>query len=150
MQCYLWVNSRKGRWDTTDMTRILHKLFAKYGVAPLGMQQWRQAAVSISDAHVKNVASLFRGYQDNNDSQDIMDIQRNHTTSTANFLYGDSSGCGIGRNLELAFMQASEAWQKYWGVSTGDTYLLTVLCIYVKREFFFFSDSFVHHRGIQL
>ena len=60
---------------------------------------------------------------DNGDNEDdqqfnhVMDLQRNHTTRTANQAYAGTSGFQMDRLREVQFREASEAWQQFWGVS---------------------------------
>jgi hypothetical protein len=126
MQDYLWVSSRKGRLETNDFTRILKKFFPLGGNDALGMRAWRQASVSIASAHLnkKIPAQLLpdedtirADLEEDMGLNNVMDLQRNHTSMTSNLLYGGSSGSGVARDGETNFMKASEAWQAFWQVS---------------------------------
>ena len=50
----------------------------------------------------------------------VMDLQRNHTSRTANRSYAGTSGFQMDRMREVQFREASEGWQKFWGVSSLD------------------------------
>ncbi|KAA1118662.1 hypothetical protein PGT21_000160 [Puccinia graminis f. sp. tritici] len=123
MQDYLWVSSRKRRLETNDFTRILKKFFPLGGNDALGMRSWRQASVAIASAHLnkKIPAQLLpdedtirQDLEEDMGLNNVMDLQRNHTSMTSNLLYGGSSGSGVARDGETNFMKASEAWQAFW------------------------------------
>ncbi|KAA1077003.1 hypothetical protein PGT21_026606 [Puccinia graminis f. sp. tritici] len=123
MQDYLWVSSRKGRLETNDFTRIMKKFFPLGGNDALGMRSWRQASVAIASAHLnkKIPAQLLpdedtirQDLEEDMGLNNVMDLQRNHTSMTSNLLYGGSSGSGVARDGETNFMKASEAWQAFW------------------------------------
>jgi hypothetical protein len=46
-----------------------------------------------------------------------LDIQRNHSSRTANKKYGGTSGHSMDRSSEVRFRRASEQWHKFWSVS---------------------------------
>ncbi|KAA1069983.1 hypothetical protein PGT21_000100 [Puccinia graminis f. sp. tritici] len=127
MQDFLWVTSRRGRLETNDFTRILKKGFTLGGNDGLGIRGWRQASVSIVAAHLSNRFPSALLPNDETAAQDLeedmglnnaMDLQRNHSSATANLLYGYSSGTGVIRDGETNFMKASEVWQKFWGIES--------------------------------
>ncbi|EFP77012.1 uncharacterized protein PGTG_02473 [Puccinia graminis f. sp. tritici CRL 75-36-700-3] len=127
MQEFLWMGSRIGRLETPDFSRILKKYFLHGGCEGVGIRVWRQAAVSIAAAHLSkkipamllpNSESLQEDLAEDLGLQTVMDLQRNHSTTTANHLYGYSSGSGVMRDEELNFKLASQVWQAFWGIES--------------------------------
>ena len=123
---FLWVGCRQGTWDLERFTLILKKYFALAGLDQIGLRAWRQASVSIAHAHLsgkipQGLMPTENGIEspadDPQDLSRIMDRQRNHTSHTANMLYGHSSGVGVVRDSESNFLLASQVWQQFWGVS---------------------------------
>lgn len=106
MQTKIWVNSQTGQLHTSHFTAILQKLFASEHVAGLGIRQWRQAAVAITDAHLKSSKPTV----------DIFAQQRGHTRVTANSTYG-GSWAGIDRDTEDWYKLASYEYHRFWNVS---------------------------------
>ncbi|KAA1123924.1 hypothetical protein PGTUg99_000439 [Puccinia graminis f. sp. tritici] len=127
MEDFLWMSSRRGRLETEDFTRILKKHFSRGGCDALGIRSWRQASVSITAAHLSKrlptqvLADTLSNREDLEEEMglhNVMDLQRNHTSHTANLLYGFSSGSGVVRDAETNFMRASEVWQSFWGIES--------------------------------
>lgn len=108
---HLWVNTRTGAIESQQQTNILRRLFTKSGVAPMGLRDYRQVSVTISDSKIR--AQLEEDQQ----STAPLDSQRNHSTTTANLSYGGTSGYTVDRATERSFLRASNVWQKLWGVS---------------------------------
>lgn len=108
----LWVSSSKGVLDTDAFSKILKSNFLQGGVAPLGVKEWRHVSVAICDAHIKAV----RGQPDLEDSA-MIDLQRGHSSQTANFSYGGTGGYSVDRKSEVQYRQASQAMHRFWGVS---------------------------------
>ncbi|KAA1137378.1 hypothetical protein PGTUg99_022179 [Puccinia graminis f. sp. tritici] len=101
----------------------MKKFFPLGGNDALGMRSWRQASVAIASAHLnkKIPAQLLpdedtirQDLEEDMGLNNVMDLQRNHTSMTSNMLYGGSSGSGVARDGETNFMKASEAWQAFW------------------------------------
>jgi hypothetical protein len=118
MQRYLFVHSMSGKWDTAHQSRVLRETFTRFALPGLSVAQWRQVAVSIASAHLQGGLSGLDGERDEDaSSSNYLDLQRNHSTSTANQHYGHSGGAGVVRDQELCFKRASEVWQDFWKVS---------------------------------
>jgi hypothetical protein len=118
---HLWVTTSTGLMKSKHQTLILKNTFLNQGCPPLGLRQWRHACVAICDEYLKGHPRLDPNDEggEHEDENFLIDIQRNHTSRTANHTYGGTSGHSLDRNSERGFRAASEAWQKHWGVSPG-------------------------------
>ncbi|KAI7952195.1 hypothetical protein MJO28_007879, partial [Puccinia striiformis f. sp. tritici] len=120
MQRFLFVGCRVGRWKTADQTRILSNIFVESGLAGLGTASWRQCSASIARAHLPGMPGVDSdvGLDEDSGVQNVVDLQRNHSSAIANKHYGFSSGSGLSREMEVLFQRASEMWQDLWGIRT--------------------------------
>ena len=117
MQRFLFVHSQTGIIKTPQQTSLLKRLFCQFGLPPLSVSQWRQTAVSIADSHLKSMHIPGDQSDEEGQSNHILDLQRNHSTTMANSHYGFTSGVGVTREDEVHFQRASEMWQDFWRVS---------------------------------
>ncbi|PLW18642.1 hypothetical protein PCANC_13330, partial [Puccinia coronata f. sp. avenae] len=118
---HLWVTTSTGLMKSKHQTLILKNTFLNQGCPPLGLRQWRHACVAICDEYLKGHPRLDPNDEggEHEDENFLIDIQRNHTSRTANHTYGGTSGHSLDRTSERGFRAASEAWQKHWGVKWG-------------------------------
>jgi hypothetical protein len=72
--------------------------------------------VAVCDQFLKGLGKLDPEEDGDAEESHTLDIQRNHTSSTANRVYGGTSGLRVDRDSELRFMIASERWQEFWKV----------------------------------
>ncbi|EFP94534.2 uncharacterized protein PGTG_20490, partial [Puccinia graminis f. sp. tritici CRL 75-36-700-3] len=86
----LWVGSRQGTWELAQFDQILQNQFFLAGLKRIGLCAWRQASVSIAHAHLatKIPASLI------------------------------STEDGLVKPTNANFLNASQAWQAYWGIES--------------------------------
>ncbi|EFP94452.2 uncharacterized protein PGTG_20408 [Puccinia graminis f. sp. tritici CRL 75-36-700-3] len=96
MFSFLWVGSRQGTWDMAQFDQILQKQCFLAGLEKIGLCAWRQASVSIAHAHLaaKIPASLF---------------------STEGGLVNPTN---YSQYADANFLNASQAWQAYWGIES--------------------------------
>lgn len=117
MKTFLWVSCRSGLINSDQQSAILRRLFVQGGCPPLGLRDFRQVSVAVCDAYLRQVL------QDEDDEvHDIMALQRNHSSQTANLAYGGTSGHKIDRRTEHQFMCASEQLHRFWEVSDPTPY----------------------------
>ncbi|KAA1128558.1 ATP-dependent DNA helicase sgs1 [Puccinia graminis f. sp. tritici] len=115
---HLWVNTSTGLMNTQALSSALQKTFVRHGLAPLGVAAWRHLSVAVCDQWLKEHPKIRLGEDESDDEMPnhVLDIQRNHTSRTANHIYGGTSGFSLDRQSELQFSQASLLWQKFWGI----------------------------------
>ncbi|KAH9806785.1 hypothetical protein DFH28DRAFT_1161337 [Melampsora americana] len=109
MATKLWVTSTQGVLETPQFTGILKRLFNEGGVARMGVLEWRHVSVAITDAHIKVDEGVLGG-------NSMFDLQRGHSSETANFHYAGTGGYEIDRKSEWQYRLASHAWHVFWGV----------------------------------
>ena len=111
METHLWVNSQSGLMDTDHFSNILKRQFTEGGVAPLGVLHWRHVSVAICDAHLKQIKEV-----DDAEGDNIHNLQRGHSSQTANLTYGGTSGYEVDRQSDWYYRMASHAMHRFWNV----------------------------------
>ena len=133
LQTHLWVGLGWGILKTPQQSAILSKFFLKQNMAPLTISSWRHVCVAICDEWLKQQPKMPDVDEDDEENDEdgnhIIDLQRNHSSRTANRAYGGTTGFSLDRSTEVRFKVASEAWQEYWGVSAFFFYLFLSLLI---------------------
>lgn len=119
LQTHLWVGVDSGIFETPQQSAILSKIFLSQKAAPLTISSWRHVCVAICDQYLKQQPRMpdAEGDGDGDDDDNIIDLQRNHSSRTANRAYGGTTGYSLDHTTEVMFKQASEVWQEFWGVS---------------------------------
>jgi hypothetical protein len=128
LMTHLWVDTSLGLFTTSHQTSVLHRIFLKNKVAPLGVNPWRHLCVAVCDQWLKEHPRIGLVDEEDDDDDDngpnhVLDIQRNHTSQTANWVYGGTSGHSMDRRAEGQFRQACVLWQDFWGVSVYSFWL---------------------------